>query len=180
MIPFDLTVSFVAGQLLALSAIKQLKKESSLFFNKYLYIAILWMAILYAPSAMFFFHNWTDWNVMYVLEPEALPSYVIWLDNSALFLAIMFGFILAHILIRKEKEKFVVACSIAALAILFIFMWITYDRSFYVGTYAEWKTKTAISLWESPVWTANIYSGFIDLVPLGYLCYRFFKDGMKE
>ena len=46
MVPFDMTVSFIAGQTLALSAKKQLKKEESLFFNRPLYISLLWMVLL--------------------------------------------------------------------------------------------------------------------------------------
>ncbi len=180
MIPFDIVVSFVAGQMLALSARKQLKKEPSIFFNVYLFIAALWMAILYAPSAMFFFHNWTDWNVMYIVPPEKLPSYVIWLDCSALFLVLLFGFISAHILIRRGNDKLIVVSSIAAVVALLAFMWITFDRSFFVGSYEEWKAGTATWLFSSPVWTANIYSGVIDLVPLGYLCYRFLKEGDRR
>lgn len=180
MIPFDITVSFVAGQMLAFSARKQLKSEASLVYNKYLYIAILWMALLYAPSAMFFYHEWTDWNTMYVLKPEDLPGYVIWLDASALVLTIIAGFISAHILIKKEKDNGVIVSSVAALILLGIFLLVTYDRGFYVGTYDEWKAGTAGSLWSSDVLTANIIAGIIDLGPLAYLCYRFLSEESKQ
>ena len=62
MIPFDMSVSFITGQTLALSAKRQLVSEPDLLVNRPLMISLLWMSLLYAPSAMYFYHGWTAWN----------------------------------------------------------------------------------------------------------------------
>ena len=104
MIPFDLTLGLIAGLLLAYSARVQLRNESNLFFNKYIYIAVLWMAILYAPSTMWFQFEWPFWNTMYFFAPDVLPGYLIWFEATGLLLVVLIGFITGHKLIQNNKD----------------------------------------------------------------------------
>ncbi|MHA1984781.1 MAG: hypothetical protein ACW967_10525 [Candidatus Hodarchaeales archaeon] len=173
MIPFDLTFGFVAGLLLAFSAKTSLKNESNLFSNKYIYIAVLWMAIFYGPSTMWFQYEWPFWNTMYFLPPNDLPGYLIWLEATFLIIAILIGFLLAHYLIRSDKDYLVLVISIVVVVILILFLLILYDRSFFVGTYNEWLVGTTVVLWESPLFTAALIAGFVDTTILIYLLYRF-------
>ncbi|MEK7825784.1 MAG: hypothetical protein AAB266_05105 [Nitrospirota bacterium] len=196
MIPFDMTVSFVAGQTLALAARRQLKKEESLFFNRPLYISLLWMVILYAPSAMFFYHGWTAWNIMYIFDPYPLPakdptlasSILIWLDCTTLTLILMGGFALAHTWIRKGRERLAIISPIIAVLALVLFLAITYHRGFIVTSYAEFKASVdeglrftwgGNSFWGHDVFWANAVIMFIDFGPLAYLYYWFNKEGKK-
>ena len=68
MIPFDMSVSFITGQTLALSAKRQLAHDDNLLVNKPLMISLLWMSLIYAPSAMYFYHGWTAWNSVYIFN----------------------------------------------------------------------------------------------------------------
>lgn len=196
MVPFDMTVSFIAGQTLALSAKKQLKKEESLFFNRPLYISLLWMVLLYAPSAMFFYHGWTAWNIMYIFDPYPPPvkdptlgsSILIWLDSTILTLIFMGGFALAHKWIRKSREKLAIIVPIIAALALIIFLAITYHRGFTVTSYTEFKASVdeglkltwgGNSFWGSNVFWANVVIMFIDFGSLGYLYYWFNKMGKQ-
>lgn len=192
MIPFDMTVSFVAGQTLAFSARKQLKKEDSLFFNRPLYISLLWMVLLYAPSAMFFYHGWTAWNIMYIFDPYPLPakdpslgsSILIWLDSTILTLIFIGGFTLAHSWIKKGKERLSIIFPIIALLSLGFFLALTYHRGFTVTSYTAFKdsvdeglkfTWGGNSFWGHKVFWSNVVIMFIDFGPLGYLYYFFNK-----
>lgn len=196
MVPFDMTVSFVAGQTLALSARQQLKKEESLFFNRPLYISLLWMVLLYAPSAMFFYHGWTAWNIMYIFDPYPPPakdptllsSILIWLDCTMLTLILMGGFALAHSWIRKGKEKLAILIPIIAVVALVLFLAMTYHRGFTVTSYTEFKASVdeglrftwgGHSFWGHNVFWANAVIMFIDFGPLVYLYYWFNKVGKR-
>lgn len=197
MIPFDMTVSLVAGQTLALSARKQLRKEESLFFNRPLYISLLWMVLLYAPSAMFFYHGWTAWNIMYIFDPYPPPlkdptlssSILIWLDCTVLTLIMMGGFALAHSWIRKGKEKLAIIVPVISAIVLIIFLAITYHRGFNVTSYTEFMTLPdeglkfvweGNSFWGHDVFWANFVIMFIDFGPLAYLYYWFNRGGKDE
>lgn len=196
MVPFDMAVSFIAGQTLALSGRKQLKKEESLFFNRTLYISLLWMVLLYAPSAMFFYHGWTAWNIMYIFDPYPPPamnptlssSILIWLDSTILILIFMGGFALAHNWIRKGRERLAIIVPIIAALALIIFLGLTYHRGFTVTSYTEFKvsideglelTWGGNSFWGSNVFWANVVIMFIDFGPLLYLYYWFNKRGKQ-
>ncbi len=197
MIPFDMTVAFVAGQTLALSARKQLNKDESLFFNRPLFISLLWMVLLYTPSAMFFYHGWTAWNIMYIFDPYPPPtkdptlssSILIWLDSTILTLIFIAGFTLAHRWIRKGRETLPIIVPIIAALALVLFLAITYHRGFTVTSYTEleatvdqgvkfaWGGK---SFWGHDVFWANVVIMFIDFAPLTYLYYRFNKMGRQR
>jgi hypothetical protein len=89
MVPFDMAVSFAAGQTLSYSARQQLKEEKAFLFNRPHFISVLWMALLYAPSAMFFYHGWTAWNIVYIFDPDKTvlkDAIFIWLDCAVLAL----------------------------------------------------------------------------------------------
>ena len=197
MVPFDMTVSFVAGQTLALSARKELKGEESLFFNRPLYISLLWMVLLYAPSAMFFYHGWTAWNIMYIFDPYPPPlkdptlgsSILIWLDCTALILIMMGGFALAHNWIKKGKEKLAVITPIIAVLALVIFLALTFHRGFTVTGYTEFMTTVdegvkftwgGDSFWGHNVFWANFVIMFIDFGPLIFLYYWFSRKGKSH
>ncbi len=196
MVPFDMTVSFVAGQTLALSAKNQLKKEDSLLFNRPLYISLLWMVLLYAPSAMFFYHGWTAWNIMYVFDPYPPPakdptlgsSILIWLDSTVLTLVLVVGFALAHSWIKKGKEKLAIIVPVVVALALILFLALTFHRSFTVTSYTAFKASVdegikftwgGDSFWGHGVFWANVVIMFIDFGPLVYLYYWFHKTGKQ-
>jgi hypothetical protein len=52
MIPFDMCVSFFAGQSLAPSARCQLTHNRNLLVNRPLMISLLWMSLIYVPASL--------------------------------------------------------------------------------------------------------------------------------
>jgi hypothetical protein len=171
MIPFDMSVSFITGQTLALSARRQLAHDNNLLVNKPLMISLLWMSLIYAPSAMYFYHGWTAWNAVYIFRsvpitgafPEypafeswrlLLESILIWLDCTVLIALFIGAFMLGHrwILARQEK-RIIIACVVAALALL-AYLLLTYERSFLVTTYETFErlTQQPISLSDVLSW----------------------------
>jgi hypothetical protein len=159
MIPFDMSVSFITGQTLALSARRQLANNSNLLVNKPLMISLLWMSLLYAPSAMYFYHGWTAWNSVYILKdvpitgafPEypyfepwrlLLESVVIWLDCTILIGFLLGAFVLAHRWILARREKCIIAACIMVDIALLAYLWLTYERSLLVTTYEHFERLT--------------------------------------
>lgn len=176
MIPFDIIVSFAAGQFLALAAKKQLRKEDFLF-NKYIYAAVLWMAFLYAPTDLFFYHGWSDWELMYFVDSAAVDPFFTLIFCVSLFFAIMAGFVSAHYLIKKERDRAVIILSLAALILLAVFLLATFDRGYYVGSYAEWNAGRAVPLIYTDLFRYMLVLGIIDFSVLGFLYTRFAREG---
>ncbi len=178
MVPFDMGVSFIAGQTLAYGAREQLRKEESRILNKPFLISLSWMAFIFAPSALFFYQGWTAWNVMYVFDPDkrnVLAAACIWLDFAALNLVMVYSFSLGHTWIKRQQEKRLLVTIGVALIGLFIFLSVTYDRSFNIGSYAEWESNTAQSFWEYTVMRRSL--AVIGIIDLGSMCmvYRYLR-----
>jgi hypothetical protein len=197
MIPFDITVSFVAGQTLAYAARKRLRGERSLFFNRPLYLSLLWMVLLYAPSAMFFYHGWTAWNIMYLFDPNPPPtmspslssSIAIWLDSTILTATLMGGFALAHRWIRSGKDRRAIIAPIIAALVLLAFLALTYHRGFTVTGYSAFQAlpdKGIVfrwggdSFWGNSVFWANAIIMFIDFGPLFFLYYHLSRGAERS
>jgi hypothetical protein len=169
MIPFDMSVSVIAGQTLALSARRQLAREPDTFVNRPLMISLLWMVLLYAPSAMFFYHGWSAWNSVYILKdlhtagPPEHPDFgssrllwesiVIWLDCTLLVGLFYGNFILGHKWIRAGEPQKIVRTCVAVAVALVIYCAITYDRSFIVSTYDGWNRLKAEGIAFADVFT---------------------------
>ncbi|MBI2938513.1 MAG: hypothetical protein A3K61_07905 [Thaumarchaeota archaeon RBG_16_49_8] len=182
MIPFDLMVAYLGGALLALGAREQLRREESLFFNKPLFYSLLWITFIYVPSAMFFFHGWTDWNVMYAFDSAQnmlLSSVVIRLDAMALILTFLFSFIFAHKQIRKSKEQSVLISMVAAVIIFGSIIFGLYDRSFFIAPFEQWTQGKGEWLFASLLFYSNLVAAFTDLGPLAYLYLKFSREGEK-
>ncbi len=156
MIPFDMSVSFITGQTLALAARRRLSGEKNFLVNRPLMISLLWQTLIYTPSAMFFYHGWTAWNSVYIFKgvpvSSRFPEYpyfesqrllfeaiLIWLDCTALVGLFLAGFVLAHRwIVAKKTKNIAVACGAVALGFL-AYAALTYDRSFVVTTYERWE-----------------------------------------
>ncbi len=176
MIPFDIVVSFVAGQALAYAARERLREEASLFFNRYLYIAVLWMAFFYAPTDLFFYHGWPDWELMYYVEAARVNPFFTLVFSVILFAAIMAGFISADYLLRMGRDRLVIAMALVLLVLLALFLLATFDRGYYVGTYAEWQAGLAVPLLQTDLFRYMTALGIVDFTVLGYVYRRFSRE----
>ncbi|ODS39127.1 MAG: hypothetical protein A7316_00555 [Candidatus Altiarchaeales archaeon WOR_SM1_86-2] len=176
MIPFDITFGFLAGVLLAFAAKKHLK-QTEIFFNKYIYLTLIWAGVIFAPSTMLFQYTWTAWNIMYVVNPATLSPYFIIVVCSSLVIATMLGFMFAHHLIKKGKESIVSACIIALGIFLVLFLFLTPDRSFHIGTYDDLLAGNATPIPNATGFLINgIVVGAVDTLSLLYLLVRFFSE----
>lgn len=182
MVPFDMAVSFIAGQTLAYGAKEQLKKEESKILNKPFLISLSWMVFVFAPSVMFFYQGWTAWNVMYVFDPDkrnVLAAICIWLDFIVLSLIMVYSFTLGHTWIKRQQEKKLLITIGIVLIGLFVFLAVTYDRSFNIGSYAEWENNTAQPFWGHTVMWAIAVIGIIDGGSM-YLVFRYLRRTKEQ
>lgn len=175
MIPFDMSVSFVAGQTLALSARRRLVDEPSTWVNKPLMVSLLWMTLIYAPSAMFFYHGWSAWNSVYILKdvsgggPPEYPGFgsnrlfwesvLIWLDCTVLVGIFYTAFMLAHKWIRAGQAKKATHASILVAVLLVGYCALTFDRSFVVTTYEGWERLKALGIQFGDIFTWKGHGG---------------------
>jgi len=171
MIPFDISVSFITGQTLALSARRHLANDPNLLVNRPLMLSLLWMSLIYAPSAIYFYHGWTAWNSVYIFKDvpitEAFPEYpyfesrrlllesiLIWLDCTVLIGLFLGAFVLAHRWILARREKLIIVACIIVGLVLGAYLLLTYERSFLVTTYEQFErlTQQPMTLWDVLAW----------------------------
>ena len=101
-IPIDIFLSFVVGQILALSAAPMLKKEDSML-NTYFLRAILFQLLVMIPIAYFLSWRWTAWSWMYFVDISRHSS--LW-THAAIWtylVAMIAGFHIAYLCIRAGK-----------------------------------------------------------------------------
>jgi hypothetical protein len=175
MIPFDMSVSFVAGQTLALSARRRLADEPNIWVNKPLMVSLLWMTLIYAPSAMFFYHGWSAWNSVYILKDVSgggSPDYpdfgsnrlfwesiLIWLDCTVLVGIFYTAFALAHKWIRAGEVKKATRACIFVVVLLVGYCALTFERSFVVTTYESWERLKALGIQFGDIFTWKGHGG---------------------
>jgi hypothetical protein len=75
MIPFDMRLSFIVGQPLALSARRQLTNNRNLLVNRPLMISLLWMSLIYVPASLCGVPRYmmTDW-----MSPVYITDWLGW------------------------------------------------------------------------------------------------------
>jgi hypothetical protein len=196
MIAFDLSVSAVTAQALALVAGKQLKREKSIFFNKTLFLSFLWQALIYTPSGIAMYFGFTAWNSGYffnpypgpVNQPGDLAIIVCWIDGALINLSFLAAFILAHKWIKQNKEKNVIIFSSILTVLLLLFWILDYQRNFTATSYSVFQQLPregikfawgGTSFWGSRVFWYIVLMFFVDYTPLGFLIYWFRKGNKK-
>ena len=170
-------MSFIVGMSLALVVREKLRNIKSIFYNKYLFITLLWTALLFMPSTLLFLFNWTAWDLMYYIDPATLNPYLMIFFPGLIVAMSVFGFMLAHHLIRKGKEKHAAFILIAVVILFCAFLLLTLDRWFFHLTkdFAVWQSAPWV--FSSPEFLINLsVAGIIDLIPLAYIFFRFFKE----
>lgn len=180
MIPFDWSVGFVTGQTLAYAAKKELATENKRLVNRPFVISLLWMALVYAPSAMFFYHGWTAWNSVYVLKdvpagtgsseyPDfesrrlLYESILIWIDCTALIGIFIGGFVLAHRWIARGNQRNILIACVTVTVMLLAYLGLTYARSFFVTTYEHFDElkRQGVTMGDVFTWKGKDGSTFL-------------------
>ena len=168
MVQVDLPAAFTIGQVLAILSKKYLKQEPAYFKNKLTGPLNFYLSCCFAPVGMFLLIAWPAWEVMYVSDWVELPYnkplvagfYVLF--NIVMVLLGNIGFILAHKLYHKNKDKVVVFIAIigAFLTILpFILKWGIWMK---VGTMAEISNTGGYSFWDPPfVYGWLVFMGYL-------------------
>jgi len=178
MLPADITMSFVVGIFLALTARKELRNIDSIFYNKYLCITLLWTGVIFMPSTLLFLYDWTAWNLMYYTNPAELNSYILTIFFPSLIVAMgASGFMLTHHLIRKKDGKcYLPVIILIAVIILFCaFLILTLDRWFFhvSAEFEGWKGAPCIIDSQGLLMNLVIVGG-INVISLAYILHRFF------
>lgn len=98
----DIFLSFLFGQIFALSAEPLLKKEESLI-NTYFIRALLFQLLVFFPFGLFLAKMWTAWSWMYFINPHHHSKWWTFLAVCAYVPAMIAGFHIAYTFIRAGK-----------------------------------------------------------------------------
>ena len=186
MIPVDITMSFMVGMALALVVREKLRNIESIFYNKYLFITLLWTALLFMQSTLLFLHHWAAWDFMYYINPDYLNPYLTIFFPSLIVAMSLFGFMLTHYLLKKGNGKLGSFILIGVVILFCAFLLLTLDRwVFHVSADCPIGNSLMVCTgWENAPWMREtpkilmnlIVAGIVDLIPLVYIFFRFWKE----
>ncbi len=156
MVQVDLPAAFTMGQLLALSSKKYLKHEPDIFKNKLLGPLNLYLSCGFSPVGLFLLIGWPAWEVMYISgwvenpanHPLVAGFYIGFL--IAMMLLGNIGFMFAHHLYRRNKDKLVVYGFIIGCVLTFLPFLLRWGVWWKVGTQIEIDANMGYSFWQPP------------------------------
>jgi hypothetical protein len=126
---------------------------------------------------MLFLYNWAAWDLMYYIDPAELNPYLAIFFPSLIVAMGLFGFGLTHYFIRKNNGKLAAFILMGVIIIFCIFLLLTLDRWVFHVTKDFDTWQNAPWIFDSPELLMNLFvAGVIDLIPLGYIFFRFLRD----
>jgi hypothetical protein len=167
MVQVDVFWSYGLNAGLALAATKMLKKESSFWKNPAFTLALLWTAIIFAPSGIYLLWNNPGWETMFVARNHAsIPTWLVCLFSVTNITQGILGFYITYYFIRKGNQKAAIMQTVwSHLAMLFILVvgWdgTGYKRFFYAGIGEEWHTGVEYPI--SAFFSAEIFYTLLGL-----------------
>ncbi|HUT55229.1 MAG TPA: hypothetical protein VM658_17700 [bacterium] len=177
----DLFFAYGLSSGMAVAAGKQLKKQESIFVNKYFLSLVLWLSIFYIPQVFYLLWRFPAWESMFVAkELTDIPPWLISLYPVAVMAMGILGFFITARFIKQGKVPAALAqagWSMAAALILITVGWdgTGYQRLFYIGSGADWANHVPYPLMDwftSPIARTLTWLETIVMVPYIFLFIR--------
>jgi hypothetical protein len=152
MVQVDVFWSYGLSAGLALAGQKQLLKEKSWWDNRVFTLALLWSAIVFAPSGLYLLWSNPGWETMFVARNHAsIPTWLVTVFGITNITQGVLGFYVTAKFIKMKKKTAALWQPIwAHLAMFFIliFGWdgTGYKRFFYAGTGEDWHAGVQFSI----------------------------------
>ncbi len=184
MVQVDIFWSYGLSAGLALAAAPHLKKEPSFWKNPYFTLAILWTALVFAPSGMYLLWQFPGWETMFLAKDHrSIPAWLTMLFSLTNISQGVLGFYMTWYFIRKGNQTAAIMQTIGAhLAMLYIlvFGWdgTGYKRFFYAGTAEDWHNGVIYPI--SDFFSAEIFYTLLGMgvvfIPSYYLLLKLFRS----
>ncbi len=144
MVQVDVFWSYGLASGLALAAGKKAKKEKSLLDSREFLMAMLWIAILFAPSGMYLLWAFPGWETMFVASTHTdIPAWLVCLFGITNITQAWLGYYVTWKFLRADNwnaAKWQTIWSHAAMVFILIYGWdgSGIKRFTYAGTGPEW------------------------------------------
>jgi len=188
MIQPDIFWTYGLASGLALSASEKIRREESIWINKYFITTVIWNTCVFVSTSVWFLWNFPAWQTMFVFSSHAdMPGWLAAALIMLIFVQGMTGFLTTSYFIRQGKQKLAIAQLLWGHAIalfLFTFGWdgTGYKRMFYPGSYQDWASGVQYSLaafMNSPIAGVQNVVGIMLVPSYAYLIYAWRKESRR-
>lgn len=146
-IPIDLPFNFGVGAAIALSAGRQLAKDTTPHAKHMVLRQAAWWGIWFGVNVAYQYFRWPDWMWAYLVDPAKIhASLVVPLFALANLVCTMFGARCAIGFLAKGRRGPAVGIMIAGFVAWGLTVFATLDAYMNVGTKAEYVAKTAVKV----------------------------------
>ena len=139
---------FVVGQILMLFASRELRAGQSgpAVLTLPMKLILIYGAGVFIPVTAWYFGHRTGWSTVYLRPEDQIPNWAGPFILSTYFLGLFFGSLLAQSLIRANQMKMVYLTLTLGLVWLFGVWGLTLNEYLHIGTYAEYHSGQAVSI----------------------------------
>ncbi|UCD84063.1 MAG: hypothetical protein JSU92_12370 [Deltaproteobacteria bacterium] len=179
-VPIDIFTSLFLGALFALTGARPLKSTESTFRHRYFFRAVLFQLFVFVPIGIYLIYYFTAWSWMYFINPQAHSIWWSVLAICGYFLFMVLGFILAQYFIKKDQIGAARGVMVVGVLGILCFYLLPIRRLLVVGTYEEYVSGDAISIYRDLHWTVSmIVIGIYFGLPLFYIIRKNVLEGRK-
>ncbi len=178
-IPMDYFINLLTGSVIALAAWDEIRQAESIFATRSFKQAFLFGLLVFLPIGYFLAFTFTGWSWMYFIDPSRYSLLVTFLCVTGYLPALLVGYILTAWLIRMDGGALAFGpAAVGFLGFLF-FLTVPYKRLLYLGSYQQFVTQTAPSIFTNVFFLASMgIIGIYYFVPLIYILYTNMKTGV--
>ncbi len=155
MLQVDPFTTFSLGAMFAITASKQLKQEEKPFQSKYFLIFIMFLSFFFVPAVSYLLIQYPGWETMFVLHPYIMDLDSVFKSSQKMMIPSSAGLILSGLIVSSmvtgslgfcvatrfiQRDNLAVAnlLWITGLTITVLICAVSYERTFYAGTWFEW------------------------------------------
>lgn len=170
--------SFLIGQSLMLFASAEIRAQKDRPWTTPFLLSLAYSAFIFIPVTAWFYYAHQGWSTVYLRPEYTFPWYAGPFIFFTYFLGAFLGGLLAQNLIQADRKRLVY------LTLVLGFLWIggvmvlTLKEYMHVGTYIEYQSGSAASIFDRPSFmnALNIMGAILTLPAIG-LAFYFRKRG---
>ncbi len=138
-VQLDIPLNILVGLGISWMARGRLVREESVL-NKYFLVNLLYAVFVFAPVGFFLYYNYTDWSLMYFVDPKTLDASCGVAAGYGYIFGSLAGFYAGWICIKRGRADFIAPMAIAVSCVLGLYTLVTLPRLLNVGTYAQYHS----------------------------------------
>ena len=173
----DYFINLLTGSLIALSAWREIEGTSvSILSLPSFKQAVLFGLLVFLPIGYYLAIVFPDWSWMYFIDPSKHSIFLTLLCVTLYFPALLLGYLLTALLIRFDRGTLASGPFLVGVLGFLFFLTVPYERIIVLGTYNEFRTGNAPSIFSQPFFLASMaVIGIYYFVPLGLILWKNYK-----